>query len=468
MSAILTRTNDGVKLKNGCQMLNKSSHLKDFKGWETKWELQSMRYDWRARVKIGVSPNIFFFPTSLWGFCFLACIPPVARPVRRVRVPSANNNYTDLTPLISQLLISHNSSHNYSSHTTHLTHNSSHTTHLTHTTHLNLTTTHLTHNSSHTQLISHNSSHTQLISTHLTQLISHNSSHTQLISHTTHLTHLISQTCCLAGAVLRASWRSCGADCRRLGRGSPLRGRRSTQRLLKELGRGLSPAGPRLLCAWQAQYSEPPEAAAARIVAGWAAALLCVAGAVHRGFWRSCGADCRRLGRGSPSAVILAFAEEVSLWQICVAAVILAFAEEVSLRQICVAAFILAFAEEVSLWQICVAAVILAFAEEVSVWAICAAADISHTTHPTPLISHDSSHTTYLTQLISHPSSHATHLTPLISHNSSHTTHPTPLISHPSSHTTNSHRSSHTTHLTPLISHNSSHTPHLKQLISHH
>ena len=131
----------------------------------------------------------WFFPTSLWGFCFLACIPPVARPVRRVRVPSANNNYTDLTPLISQLLISHNSSHNYSSHTTHLTHYSSHTTHLTH-------------NSSHTQLISqllisHNSSHTQLIShtTHLTHNSSQTHTHTHItkrVSYTTHLTHLIS------------------------------------------------------------------------------------------------------------------------------------------------------------------------------------------------------------------------------------------------------------------------------------
>ena len=61
----------------------------------------------------------------------------------------------------------------------------------------------------------------------------------------------------------------------------------------------MSPAGPRLLSAWQAQYTEPSEGAAARIVAGWAAALLCVAGAVHRASRRSCGADCRRLGRGS-------------------------------------------------------------------------------------------------------------------------------------------------------------------------
>ena len=114
--------------------------------------------------------------------------------------------------------------------TTHLTQLISHTTHLTqlisHTTHLNLTTTHLTHNSSHTQLISHNSS----------QLISHNSSHATHLTHNSSHTQLISHT--------------------------------SSHRRV----------------AWQARYSEPPEGAAARIVAGWAAALLCVAGAVHRGF----------------------------------------------------------------------------------------------------------------------------------------------------------------------------------------
>ena len=267
---------------------------------------------------------------------------------------------THLTHLISYIT-SHTThvTHSHTHHKTYLIHNSSHTTHLTPI---------ISHNSPHTSHLTHNSSHT----THHTQLTSHNSSHnysshTTLISHTTHLTH---KTCelgagrflkelrrglspagprllsawqaqytepsegvvarivagwaaaslCVAGAVHRAFWRSCGADCRRLGRGSPLRGRRSTQRLLKELGRGLSPAGPRLLCAWQAQYSEPPEAAApagprlsfawqaqyteasegagARIVAGWAAASLCVAGAILRASWSSCGADCRRLGRG--------------------------------------------------------------------------------------------------------------------------------------------------------------------------
>ena len=47
-------------------------------------------------------------------------------------------------------------------------------------------------------------------------------------------------------------------------------------------------------------------------------------------------------------AVILVFAEEVSVGEICVAAVILAFAEEVSVRVIRAAAVISAFAEEVS------------------------------------------------------------------------------------------------------------------------
>ena len=96
---------------------------------------------------------------------------------------------------------------------------------------------------------------------------------------------------------------------------------------------------------------------------------------------------------------------------------------------------------------------------------------ISHTTHLTQLISHNSPHTTHLT----HNSSHTTHHTQLISHHSSHTTHLTQLISHTTHlrhHSSQtqliSHNSSHTTHLTPLISstthllhltHHSSHTP---------
>ena len=48
--------------------------------------------------------------------------------------------------------------------------------------------------------------------------------------------------------------------------------RRSTQSLLEELLRAGSPLGPRLAAVWQAQYTEPPGGAAARVVAAWAAA----------------------------------------------------------------------------------------------------------------------------------------------------------------------------------------------------
>ena len=302
--------------------------------------------------------TVLFFPTSLWGFCFLACIPPVSRPPRLpVRRASVINSFH--TQLVSHTThLTHNSSHTQTSknlsHTTHLTQLILHTTHLTHNS--SHKSSHLTHNSSHTthltQLISHtthlthNSSHT----THLTQRISHNSSHSTNSYHSSHTSgrgYLLRGRCstqsllkelrrglspagprllfawqtqyteppegaaarivagwaaaplCVADAVHRASWRSCGADCRRLGRGYLLRGRCSTQSLLLELRRGLSPAGPRLLFTWQTQYKEPREGAAARIVAGWAAAPLCVADTVHRASWRSCGADCRRLGHGS-------------------------------------------------------------------------------------------------------------------------------------------------------------------------
>ena len=330
---------------------------------------------------------------------------------------------------------------------------------------------------------------------------------------------------CLAGAVHRAFWRSCGADCRRLGRGSPLRGRRSIQSLLKELRRGLSPAGPRLSFAWQAQYSEPPEGAAARIVAGWAvlsfawqaqytepsegagarivagwaAAFLCAAGAVHRAFWRSCGADCRRLGRGwLVAAVILAFAEEVSVWQICVAAVSPQLYWRLQRRCLCDRSVSPPLYWRLQRRCLCDRSVLPQFYWRLQRRCLCDRSVLpqlywrlqrrclcdrpaspqlywrfshnsSHKAHPTPLISHPSSHTTHLTPLISHHSSHTTHPTPLV-----HTTHLTPLISHHSSHTIHlTHNSSHTTHLTPLISHHSiphpsSHTTHLTPLISHH
>ena len=99
-----------------------------------------------------------------------------------------------------------------------------------------------------------------------------------------------------AGAVHRASWTSCGARGRRWGRGCLWRGRRSTQSLL--LQRAWLLLGPRLPLAWQAQYTEPPGRAAARLAASGAAAAFRVAGAVHRASWRSCGARGRRWGRG--------------------------------------------------------------------------------------------------------------------------------------------------------------------------
>ena len=106
----------------------------------------------------------------------------------------------------------------------------------------------------------------------------------------------------VAGAVARASRRACGARCRRWCRWLP--------------------------AAWQAQYPEPPEGAAARVVAAGAAGCLprgrrsiqslwkglrralsplvplavFVAGAVPRASRRGCGARCGRWCRWLPSA----------------------------------------------------------------------------------------------------------------------------------------------------------------------
>ena len=93
----------------------------------------------------------------------------------------------------------------------------------------------------------------------------------------------------VAGALYRASWRSCGGRGRRWAAagfawqaqyrelpGCLSRGRRSTQSLLEDLRPRWAAAG----FAWQAQYRE---------LAG------CLSrGAVHRALWRSCGARGRR------------------------------------------------------------------------------------------------------------------------------------------------------------------------------
>ena len=126
---------------------------------------------------------------------------------------------------------------------------------------------------------------------------------------------------CVAGAILGTSRRACGASL--VGRGSCLRGRRSTWSLQKGLRRAWSPLGrgsclrgrrntwsPErvlLLFAWQAQYLEPPDAASVcvagavlgvRMACGapgrrWAAARVCVAGAVLGASRKACGAPHR-------------------------------------------------------------------------------------------------------------------------------------------------------------------------------
>ena len=88
--------------------------------------------------------------------------------------------------------------------------------------------------------------------------------------------------------------RGCGARCRRWAPLSLCSGRRSTQSLQKGLRRALSPLGPPRSLQWQAQYPEPPEGAAARVVAAGPPSLSAVAGAVPRASRRGCGARCRR------------------------------------------------------------------------------------------------------------------------------------------------------------------------------
>ena len=190
--------------------------------------------------------SYLFFPTSLWGSCFLRLHPAVRFRFRfRVRVrrrASLISHYTThLTQLCHQSshhihlkpFISHHSSHSTHHTTTHLTslisHHSSHTTHHTPLiSHNSYLTSHfipfISHHSPqtihliplisrhspqtiHLRFISHHSSRsTHHTTTHLTPVISHHSSHsthlTPLISHhsshstqtyATHLTPLISQ-----------------------------------------------------------------------------------------------------------------------------------------------------------------------------------------------------------------------------------------------------------------------------------
>ena len=256
-----------------------------------------------------------FFPTSLCGVLVFRLAPAAPLPLPLPRPPAAVS-LTHHTSLITALLITPHSSQHHSSHLHHFS-TSHHTSLIT----ALLVTPHSSqHYSSH---LTHHSTthHTSLITALLiTPLVNH----TTLSHHsTTHHT-----TCAagfrVAGALHRAFWRSCRARGRRLGRAWLSCGRRSTQSLLEELRRAWPPLGPRLAFVWQAQYTEPPEGAAARVAAAWprlafvwqaqyteprggaatrvaaawAAAGFRVAGAVHRASWRSCGACGRRLGRG--------------------------------------------------------------------------------------------------------------------------------------------------------------------------
>ena len=170
-------------------------------------------------TKLAQSLAVLFPHITVWGSCF--------SPRRRVPLTHLSHH----TPLITALLITHSSQH-YSSH------------------HLSITPRR-----------------------HITVPLI-----TPLVNHTT-LSCGRRSTQSVAGAVHRASWRSCCARGRRLARGWRSCGRRSTQGLLEELLRAWSPPGPRLAFRWQVEYTEP---AAARVVAAWPAAGFRVAGALHR------------------------------------------------------------------------------------------------------------------------------------------------------------------------------------------
>ena len=184
----------------------------------------------------------------MWGSSFLAAIPPdsVLASLRPSVPPSlppsfcyTHNQQSSCDHLThTQLVISSSHTHTLilSSHISHSHTQSSH--HLTHT--LILSSYHPVHMyippPSHTYSSTSSSSPLPLIS----------SQQITILILFTFPTHIIS-TFRVAGAVSRASRRGCGARCHRW---------------------------CRLLSSWQAQYPEPPEGAAARVVAAGAACCL--------------------------------------------------------------------------------------------------------------------------------------------------------------------------------------------------
>ena len=369
--------------------------------------------------------------------------------------------------------ITHHSSHTIH-HTPFITHHSTHTTH-----HTPLITDHSSHTTRHTPLITYHSSQT----THHTPLITyhskHTTHHTPLITyhskHATHHTPLITHHSSRGAFAWQAQYREPpeGAAARLVAAGRRwaarwlLRGRRSTESLLKELLRAWAPlgaAGPRggfcmagavqraswrsccalgrrwaplgraVAFAWQAQYREPPEGAAARLVAAgrrWAARWLL-------------------RGRRSTESLLK---ELLRAWSPLGAAG--PFITHHSSHTIHHTPFITHHSTHTTHHT--------PFITDHS----------SHTTHHTPFITHHSSHTIHHTPFITHHSTHTTHHTPLITDHSSHTTRHTPLITYHSSQTTHhtpliTYHSKHTTHHTPLITYHSKHTTHHTPLITHH
>ena len=176
---------------------------------------------------------MFYSPHHCVGFLFFAWHPPRRFSVRPPPPSSSQLHFSHLTyhishhiSLLTSLIASH-ISHQILLITSHSSHHISHLTyHISH--HLSLLTSLIT------SFITSHSSHHNSSQLHFSHLAYHISHHILLItSHSSH--HNSSQWAPLgrgfrvASAIHRASWRSCCARGRRLGRGWLPCGSRSTQ-----------------------------------------------------------------------------------------------------------------------------------------------------------------------------------------------------------------------------------------------
>ena len=227
------------------------------------------------------------FPTSLCGVLVFRLDPAaLLRPP-----PRRTHHYSSLTHSLPPSLPP-SLPHSLTPLPPSLPHSLTHSTpSLTHSTHL----THLTHSLTHSLTPSLPPSLPSL--THSTPSLPPSLTHslTSLTSLTHSLIHSLTQACAVQRACL-------------------LRGRRTTQSLLAELRRAWPPLGPRLPLAWQAQYTEPPGRAAARVAGAGAVAAFGVAGAVHRASWTSCG---RLAAAGAAAAFGVAGAVHRASWTSC-------------------------------------------------------------------------------------------------------------------------------------------------------